>query len=99
MYLNHMGEVVPSIYNENGNPKYKYYYSSAESVIISMEKAIEQLKKYEEEKSGGPDDEHRFDYLKQTPHIEVDYDQMNELEKEMFLEEDLEFFDDYHQEL
>ena len=64
-----------------------------------MEKAILIFQKEEEKHTGGPNDDHRFDYLKQTQHVEVDYDQMNDLEKELFFDDDVEFFDDYHQEL
>ena len=31
LFLSHLGEVVNTLYNEHGNPKYKYFYSSAES--------------------------------------------------------------------
>ncbi|RNA02100.1 thioredoxin domain-containing 12 [Brachionus plicatilis] len=40
-FLNSAGGPRHDIYNENGNPDYKYFYSNADQVVHSMEKAIE----------------------------------------------------------
>ena len=39
------GEVLNEIENTQGNPKYKYFYHNAESVIVSMKKVLEKLDK------------------------------------------------------
>ncbi|XP_002739467.2 thioredoxin domain-containing protein 12-like [Saccoglossus kowalevskii] len=43
LFLDSSGSVHTEIINENGNPKYKYYYPEANSVLNSMKKAAELL--------------------------------------------------------
>ncbi|XP_043555134.1 thioredoxin domain-containing protein 12 [Chiloscyllium plagiosum] len=43
LFLDPSGEVHPEIINQNGNPKYKYFYSSADQVVLAMKEAQEKL--------------------------------------------------------
>ena len=40
-FLDSAGQVLNEIENTQGNPKYKYFYHNAESVIASMKKVLE----------------------------------------------------------
>ena len=40
-FLDSAGQVLSEIENTQGNPKYKYFYHNAESVIASMKKVLE----------------------------------------------------------
>ena len=44
-FMDSAGEVLNEIENTQGNPKYKYFYHNAESVIVSMKKVLEKLDK------------------------------------------------------
>lgn len=46
-FLNSQGEIMSEITNENGNPKYQYYYYNADTVIESMKKVAKNLAKEE----------------------------------------------------
>ena len=39
--------VLSDIINQDGNPKYKYYYMNAETIVKSMKKALQRTKKSE----------------------------------------------------
>lgn len=39
LFLDSAGTVQPSLTNPQGNPKYKYYYSSASQVVTGMSSA------------------------------------------------------------
>ena len=41
-FLDSAGQVLSEIENTQGNPKYKYFYHNAESVIASMKKVLEE---------------------------------------------------------
>ncbi|KAH3850419.1 thioredoxin domain-containing protein 12-like isoform X2 [Dreissena polymorpha] len=42
LFIDH-GDVMKDLYNESGNPKYKYYYHSPDHIMSSMERALKQL--------------------------------------------------------
>lgn len=43
LFLDPSGKVHPEIINKNGNPNYKYFYSSPDQVLSSMKEAQEKL--------------------------------------------------------
>uniref|UniRef100_A0A1B6F7V0 Thioredoxin domain-containing protein 12 n=1 Tax=Cuerna arida TaxID=1464854 RepID=A0A1B6F7V0_9HEMI len=43
LFLNSEGEVQTELYNQNGNPQYKYFYSDADSIATMMRKVISEL--------------------------------------------------------
>ncbi|KAL4235685.1 Thioredoxin domain-containing protein 12 [Mactra antiquata] len=45
----HKGEVREDLYNEAGNPKYKYYYYAPNDILTTMEKAIKTFNLGDEE--------------------------------------------------
>ena len=45
-FLHPDGSLLTDVINEDGNPKYKYYYHSTESVLNSMEKVVELSKSW-----------------------------------------------------
>ncbi|KAL6071034.1 Thioredoxin domain-containing protein 12 [Balamuthia mandrillaris] len=40
IFMSAEGTVLPEIYNEGGNAKYKYFYSSPEQIVTVMNKAL-----------------------------------------------------------
>lgn len=40
IFLDQDGEVLSDIYNESGNPDYRFYYFSEESILASMKKVL-----------------------------------------------------------
>lgn len=40
-FLDHEGKLLRNIINEDGNPKYQYYYSSDEPIVQSMKKVLQ----------------------------------------------------------
>ena len=45
-FLQPDGSLLTDVINEKGNPKYKYFYHSTESVLASMEKVVELSKSW-----------------------------------------------------
>ncbi|XP_072919110.1 thioredoxin domain-containing protein 12 [Hemitrygon akajei] len=43
LFLDARGNVHPEVINQKGNPKYKYFYSSADQVATAMKEAQEKL--------------------------------------------------------
>ncbi len=39
-FLDQEGNLLPDIYNEDGNPNYKFYYYTEESVVKAMQRAL-----------------------------------------------------------
>ncbi|CAF1130901.1 unnamed protein product, partial [Brachionus calyciflorus] len=72
LFLDNSGHLNEDLINENGNPKYKYFYSNADQVfclpvILSMEKAIEKFYEDDEDDLNGfGDGEENLDYGEYT---------------------------------
>ncbi|KAJ9577014.1 hypothetical protein L9F63_006451 [Diploptera punctata] len=45
LFIDPQGQVMTHVYNELGNPSYKYFYSDAESVTAAMRKVKDSMKK------------------------------------------------------
>ncbi|RZF44712.1 hypothetical protein LSTR_LSTR000664 [Laodelphax striatellus] len=46
LFLGPNGEVLTEYFNEQGHPQYKYYYSSPESIAVTMKKVVSNSKKF-----------------------------------------------------
>ena len=47
-FLDPQGQVLPEVYNTNGNPSYKYFYFNANTVLSSMRQVLEDFPSKEE---------------------------------------------------
>jgi protein-disulfide reductase (glutathione) len=46
LFIDPQGTVLNDIYNESGNPQYKYYYYDTAHVLTSMKRCLEKMKAF-----------------------------------------------------